>query len=142
MLIIQVAVLSPNVPAMYELHFAVPMAGAVLCTLNTRHDAAMLSVLLKHSGAKVFFVESHLLDVGRAALKLLAESSPASLPALLTTTDDDGEPGGAAASGRRTCTDYEDLIKNAPSQFDIRWPVNELDPISQIHSRERSLLSV
>lgn len=68
----QVAVLSTNVPAMYELHSAVPMAGAVLCTLNTRHDAAMVSVLLKHSGAKVLFVESLLLDVGRAALKQLA----------------------------------------------------------------------
>jgi acyl-CoA synthetase (AMP-forming)/AMP-acid ligase II len=101
-MLIQVAVLSPNVPAMYELHFAVPMAGAVLCTLNTRHDAAMVSVLLKHSGAKVFFVESHLLDVGRAALKILDESSAATLPVLLTITDDDGEPG--AASGR-TCTD-------------------------------------
>jgi hypothetical protein len=30
----QEAVLSTNVPAMYELHFAVPMAGAVLCTLK------------------------------------------------------------------------------------------------------------
>jgi acyl-CoA synthetase (AMP-forming)/AMP-acid ligase II len=126
-MLIQVAVLSPNVPAMYELHFAVPMAGAVLCTLNTRHDAAMVSVLLKHSGAKVFFVESHLLDVERAALKIIDESSAATLPVLLTITDDDGEPG--AASGR-TCTDYEDLIENSPSQFDIRWPVSELDPIS------------
>ncbi|CAN1781877.1 Butanoate--CoA ligase AAE1 [Linum perenne] len=38
---------------MYELHFGVPMAGAVLCTLNTRHDSAMVSVLLRHSEAKV-----------------------------------------------------------------------------------------
>jgi hypothetical protein len=35
----------------------------------------MVSVLLKHSGAKVLFVESHLLDVRRAALKKLALSS-------------------------------------------------------------------
>ncbi|KAL6907417.1 hypothetical protein ACP4OV_002456 [Aristida adscensionis] len=122
-----VAVLSPNVPAMYELHFAVPMAGAVLCTFNTRHDAAMLSVLLKHSGAKVFFVESHLLDVGRAALKRLAESdAAAALPVLLTISDDDAEQPGDETG----CTDYEDLVKDAPSQFDIRWPVSELDPIS------------
>ncbi|KAE9450234.1 hypothetical protein C3L33_17857, partial [Rhododendron williamsianum] len=48
----KVATLAPNVPAMHELHFAVPMAGAVICTLNTRHDSAMLSVLLRHSKAK------------------------------------------------------------------------------------------
>jgi hypothetical protein len=58
---------------MYELHFAVPMVGVVLCTLNTRRESAMVSILLKHFGAKVFFIESHLLDVGRAARKLLTE---------------------------------------------------------------------
>ncbi|KAM0914240.1 hypothetical protein ACQ4PT_011667 [Festuca glaucescens] len=118
-----VAVLSANVPAMYELHFTVPMAGAVLCTLNTRHDAAMVSALLKHSGAKVFLVESSLIEVGRAALKRLAADLPnaASLPVLVTISDD-ANPAG--------CTDYEGLIRDAPSQFDIRWPENELDPIT------------
>ncbi|KAF0893276.1 hypothetical protein E2562_023918 [Oryza meyeriana var. granulata] len=110
---------------MYELHFAVPMAGAVLCTFNTRHDAAMISVLLSHSGAKVFFVESRLLDVGRAALRCLADATSAhSLPVLLTISDD------GADSGYSGCVDYEDLVKDAPSQFDIRWPVDELDPIT------------
>ncbi|GKC53601.1 NB-ARC domains-containing protein [Tanacetum coccineum] len=41
----KVAVLAPN---MYELHFAVPMGGAILCTLNIHHDSAMVSTLLKH----------------------------------------------------------------------------------------------
>jgi acyl-CoA synthetase (AMP-forming)/AMP-acid ligase II len=108
---------------MYELHFAVPMAGAVLCTFNTRHDAGMLSVLLKHSGAKVFFVESSLLHLGRDALRRLAESNSdaATFPVLLTVSED-GDSGGA--------TDYEDLINDAPPHFDIRWPANELDPIA------------
>ncbi|KAH7663876.1 Acetyl-CoA synthetase-like protein [Dioscorea alata] len=33
-----VSVLAPNIPAMYEMHFAVPMAGAVLNTINTRNE--------------------------------------------------------------------------------------------------------
>uniref|UniRef100_A0ACD5WEG7 Uncharacterized protein n=1 Tax=Avena sativa TaxID=4498 RepID=A0ACD5WEG7_AVESA len=117
-----VAVLSPNVPAMYELHFAVPMAGAVLCTLNTRHDAEMVSTLLRHSGAKVFLVESSLVEVGRSALKRLADLPDAAsrLPVLVTISDD-AYPG---------CTDYEGLIKDAPPRFDIRWPLDELDPIA------------
>ena len=37
-----VAVLAPNIPAMYEAHFGVPMCGAVLNTINTRLDAATI----------------------------------------------------------------------------------------------------
>ncbi|KAF7062201.1 hypothetical protein CFC21_068828 [Triticum aestivum] len=122
---VQVAVLSPNVPAMYELHFAVPMAGAILCTLNTRHDAAMVSALLKHSAAKVLFVESGLLEVGRAALNNLAgdQTSATALPVLITISHD----GGCINSAYN---DYESLITEAPLGFDIRWPLNELDPIA------------
>ncbi|EMS61626.1 Medium-chain-fatty-acid--CoA ligase [Triticum urartu] len=122
---IEVAVLSPNVPAMYELHFAVPMAGAILCTLNTRHDAAMVSALLKHSAAKVLFVESGLLEVGRAALNNLAgdQTSATALPVLITIAHD----GGCINSAYN---DYESLITEAPLGFDIRWPLNELDPIA------------
>ena len=43
-----VSVLAPNVPAMYEMHFAVPMAGAVLNTVNTRLDAAAVAAFVKH----------------------------------------------------------------------------------------------
>ncbi|KAK3031163.1 hypothetical protein RJ639_035186 [Escallonia herrerae] len=52
-----VSVLAPNVPAMYELHFAVPMAGAVLNTINTRLDARTISVLLRHSESRLLFVD-------------------------------------------------------------------------------------
>ncbi|GJN30211.1 hypothetical protein PR202_gb18500 [Eleusine coracana subsp. coracana] len=134
-----VAVLSPNVPAMYELHFAVPMAGAVLCTFNTRHDAGMLSVLLNHSGAKVFFVESSLLHVGRDALKRLIKESnnhggtrpPVLLSISSSSSEEEGDDDDASDSNTGCIVaDYEDLINDAPSQFDIRWPANELDPIS------------
>ncbi|MQL85116.1 hypothetical protein Taro_017631 [Colocasia esculenta] len=61
----QVAALAPNVPA---------MAGAVLCTMNIRHDSAMLSVLLQHSEAKVFFVDVQFLETSKGALELLSET--------------------------------------------------------------------
>lgn len=53
----QVSVLAPNVPALYEMHFGVPMAGAVLNTINTRLDAGNVANILKHSEAKVLFVD-------------------------------------------------------------------------------------
>ena len=53
----QVSVLLPNVPAMYEAHFGVPMSGAVLNSINTRLDARTVSVLLRHSGSRLILVD-------------------------------------------------------------------------------------
>ncbi|KAK1628299.1 hypothetical protein QYE76_002614 [Lolium multiflorum] len=63
-----VAVFAQNIPAMCELHFAVPMSGAVLCALNSR----LASVLLRHSEAKVIFVDVTLLGVTQEALRLVS----------------------------------------------------------------------
>ena len=43
----------PNTPAMLECHYGVPMCGAVLNTLNTRLDAAIIAFSLDHGEAKV-----------------------------------------------------------------------------------------
>ncbi|KAJ7944076.1 CoA ligase [Quillaja saponaria] len=48
-----IVVLAPNIPALYELHFGVPMAGAVLTALNTKLDATMLASLLEQLEAKI-----------------------------------------------------------------------------------------
>ncbi|KAK1608104.1 hypothetical protein QYE76_031777 [Lolium multiflorum] len=63
-----VVVFAQNIPAMCQLHFAVPMSGAVLCALNWLLDTAMASVLLRHSKAKVIFVDVALLGVAQEAL--------------------------------------------------------------------------
>src|SRR5687767_4090293 len=46
-----------NTPEMVELHFGVPMSGAVLNTLNTRLDAATIAFMLEHAEAKVLFTD-------------------------------------------------------------------------------------
>jgi fatty-acyl-CoA synthase len=43
-----VAVMLPNVPAMFDCHFGVPMSGAVVNTLNTRLDAEAIAFMLDH----------------------------------------------------------------------------------------------
>ena len=48
-----VAVLAPNVPALIEAHYAVPMAGAVLNALNYRLDARSIAFILGHGNAKL-----------------------------------------------------------------------------------------
>ncbi|XP_060189692.1 isovalerate--CoA ligase AAE2-like [Lycium barbarum] len=115
-----VATLAPNVPAMQELHFAVPMAGAVLCTLNTRHDSAMLSILLMHSEAKVIFVDQQFLEIARGALALLADKKQKQ-PLLVLIRESDSDT---------YDLEYESLLKSGDSGFSIRWPRTEFDPIS------------
>ncbi|CAI5494955.1 unnamed protein product [Closterium sp. Naga37s-1] len=52
----RVAVLAPNVPAAYEAQFGVPLAGAVLVSVNARLDAASVARILAHSDSKVCHV--------------------------------------------------------------------------------------
>ena len=52
-----VAAMLPNTPPMYEAHFGVPMAGAVLNPLNTRLDADSIAFMLRHGEAKVLITD-------------------------------------------------------------------------------------
>ena len=63
-----VSVLAPNVPALLEAHYAVPLAGAVLNALNTRLDAAAIAFILDHSETKLLIVDRELSPVAEAAL--------------------------------------------------------------------------
>src|SRR4051794_13083434 len=66
-----VAVLAPNIPALLEAHYGVPMAGAVLNALNTRLDASSIDFILAHSEARVLIVDRESGAVAEAALKRL-----------------------------------------------------------------------
>ncbi|HVL58550.1 MAG TPA: AMP-binding protein, partial [Burkholderiaceae bacterium] len=52
-----VAVMLPNVPAMIDAHFGVPMSGAVLNCINTRLDAGIVAFILAHSDSKVLIAD-------------------------------------------------------------------------------------
>jgi len=66
-----VSVVLPNIPAMLDAHFGVPMSGAVLNTINTRLDAATIAFQLRHSGAKVLIVDREFSPVVAQALAQL-----------------------------------------------------------------------
>ncbi|KAI4979150.1 hypothetical protein ZWY2020_015903 [Hordeum vulgare] len=129
-----VAVFAQNVPAMCELHFAVPMAGAVICALNSRLDAAMASVLLRHSEARVVFVDAALLGVAREALRLLSEAGAAAPVVVLIRELLDGCDDGSASlvSGTTGAEhEYEALVGAGGSpEFAVRWPADENEPIA------------
>ncbi len=66
-----VAALMPNVPALIEAHFGVPMSGAVLNALNTRLDAEGISFMLAHGEAKALLVDREFSAVAQAAVDRL-----------------------------------------------------------------------
>src|SRR4030088_1397221 len=71
-----IAAMLPNIPAMNELHFAVPMAGAVLNALNSRLDAASIPFKLDHGGAKIILVDPEFSGVIAEALTLMKGEKP------------------------------------------------------------------
>ncbi|KAJ4770591.1 4-coumarate:CoA ligase-like protein [Rhynchospora pubera] len=126
-----VAVLAPNIPAMYELHFAVPMAGGVLCTLNTRHDASLVSHLLNHSESKVLFVDHELLHTAREALNLLSKNNfKTPLLVVINQYDNESSDIESTSADFPKELDYESLMQTGSMQFEIKWPKDELEPIS------------
>lgn len=68
-----VAVLAANTPEMLEMHFGVPLSGAMLNALNVRLDAATIAFMLRHGQAKVLITDTEYADIVESALALLDE---------------------------------------------------------------------
>src|SRR5574344_1356426 len=71
-----VAVMLPNTPPMVEAHFGVPMAGAVLNTLNTRLDPEAIAFMLDHGEAKALIVDPEFAPLIAKALQLRTRTEP------------------------------------------------------------------
>ncbi|KAL3735743.1 hypothetical protein ACJRO7_024811 [Eucalyptus globulus] len=119
-----VSILAPNVPAMYEMHFAVPMVGAVLNTINARLNAANIATILHHSGAKVFFVDCMHVLVAREALAMLSATGYC-IP-LVIDIDDINSPTGVQIGD----LEYEDLIQKGDLAYVPEELRDEWDPIA------------
>ena len=116
-----VAVMLPNVPAMVEVHFGVPMVGAVLNTLNTRLDAEALAFMLGHGEAKVLITDPEFAGVIGEALALLDGPRPLVIDAL-----DPEYP----ATDRLGEIEYEDFIAAGDAGFAWQMPTDEWAPIA------------
>ncbi|CAD5197047.1 unnamed protein product [Musa acuminata subsp. malaccensis] len=121
-----VSVLAPNIPAMYEMHFAVPMAGAVLNTINTRLDCKNIATILKHSEAKVFFVDYQYVPLAVSALKLLLGDADTSQLPLVVVIDDIDAPTGT----RLGELEYEQLVAGGHPFHELPRLDDEWDPIA------------
>lgn len=84
-----VSVICPNIPALFELHFAVPMIGAVLNTINMRLEAETIAYILGHADTKLVIADSVYGPLVHAAFDLLGDTLP-----LVTIRDPQGPDAG------------------------------------------------
>ncbi len=111
----------PNIPAMNELHFAVPMAGAVLNALNIRLDAPSIAFQLDHGGAKIILVDPEFSGVIAEALTLMKGPKP-----FVVDVDD-----AAFAGGKRIGElEYEAAVAQGDRGFVGKLPDDEWDAIA------------
>ena len=116
-----VAVVAANIPEMFEAHFGVPMAGAVLNAINTRLDAEGIAFILKHGEAKVLIVDPEFSEVVERAVRI------AHAPDLLVVDIVDSSFPGGQRIGRLT---YDELLAEGDPAFDWLMPHDEWDAIA------------
>ena len=116
-----VAVLLANTPAMLECHYGVPMTGAVLNTLNTRLDAAIISFSLDHGEAKVVIVDREFSKIMKAALET-CKAKP-----LIIDYDDPEYQGEGESIGS---IEYENFLAGGSDDYVRAAPGDEWDAIS------------
>ncbi len=119
-----VAVMLANTPEMVEVHFGVPMAGAVLNTLNTRLDAEALAFMLGHGEAKVLITDTEFAPAVAKALALAPVK-----PLVIDVADPEGPNAGDPAA-RLGSVEYETFLAGGDPAFDWKPPADEWDAIS------------
>jgi fatty-acyl-CoA synthase len=115
-----VAIMAPNIPAMVEAHFGVPMCGGVLNALNTRLDAPTIAFMLRHGGAKVLLTDTEFARTIEAALALM------DVKPLVIDIEDAAVPDGKHL-GALT---YEALLAGGDPNYAWSPPADEWDAIA------------
>lgn len=116
-----VSAILPNIPAMYEAHFAVPMLGAVLNTLNTRLDPEAIAFMLDHGEAKVLLVDPEFSGLIARALPLMTQPKP-----YLIDVEDEV----FGASHPIGAVEYEAFIAGGDPDFVWHLPEDEWDSMA------------
>ncbi len=116
-----VSVMLSNTPAMIEAHYGVPMTGAVLNTLNTRLDPAIIAFSLDHGEAKVLITDREFSGVIGPAL------AAATVKPLVVDYDD---PEFSGSGERLGGVEYEAFLAGGDPDFAWEPPVDEWDAIA------------
>ncbi len=116
-----VSVMLPNVPAMLDAKFGVPMAGAVLHSINTRLDAANIAFMIDHAETKVLITDTEFSGIISEALKIATRR-----PVIVDYAD----PVFTGLGSRLSETEYEDFLLTGDPEFAWKMPDDEWDAIT------------
>ena len=125
-----VSVLSPNRPEMFELHYAVPMAGAVLNAINTRLEAETVAYILDHSDSRMVFADASLAPLLREAFAINDKVLP------VVDIADPAGPGFGEA-------DYESMAAGPPAAWALpadEWQALALNYTSGTSGRPKGVI--
>jgi len=115
-----VSIIAPNVPAIYEASFGVPMQGAVLNTINTRLDARTIAFILQHAQSRVLITDREFSSTVAAALGELKDKL------LVIDIDDPMAPPGELLGE----LNYEDFLAEGDPEYQWDLPDDEWRAIS------------
>jgi fatty-acyl-CoA synthase len=115
-----VAVMLPNTPPMLEAHFGVPMAGAVLNSINIRLEPETIAYILAHGQAKVLLTDTEFAPTIRAALDHVEPR-----PLVVDVVDRQFQ----GASERLGDVTYEELLSEGDEAFEPLYPADEWQAI-------------
>ncbi|WP_436638986.1 acyl-CoA synthetase [Microbaculum sp. FT89] len=116
-----VSVMLANTPPMLEAHYGVPMTKAVLNTMNTRLDAAIVAFTLDHAETKVLITDREFAPTVKQALAL------AKVKPLVIDYDDPEYPQDGERLGE---LEYEELLAEGDPDYAWSMPDDEWDAIS------------
>ena len=120
-----VSVMLHNTPEMVEAHYAVPALNAVLNTLNTRLDAALLAWQMNHCEARVLITDREFAPAMAEALRIL-KSEHGRTPIVIDVCDSEY----AGAGERLGAHEYEALLAAHDPLSRLEGPADEWDAIA------------
>jgi fatty-acyl-CoA synthase len=113
-----VSILAPNTAEMFEAHFGVAMAGAVLNTINFRLDVDSVAYILAHADTRVLMIDRQCATLAAAAMAQLDGPKPVLI--------DCGGPGDPISGAIL----HDALIRHHNDAFVPRAPLDEWETIS------------
>ncbi len=120
-----VSAMLANTPEMVEAHYAVPALGAVLNTLNTRLDAALLAWQMNHCEAAVLLTDREFAPTIAAALEIL-RTQHGRAPLVIDICDSEYDGPG----DRLGAHEYEALLAAHVPLARLEGPADEWDAIA------------
>jgi len=120
-----VALMAANTPEMFEAHFGVPLAGAILNTINTRLDPDTVAYILDHGGAKVLITDSEFAGTVREALARMSGPRPVVIDIV-----DPAAKSGQAPEDRLGTLTYDALLESGDIDHPWQLPADEWQSLS------------